>query len=334
MRKRAALVCLSTLLILSVVFPRSSRSCAPDDYSCLVQEAYGVVRTNLGDAAEELLRVGRGGDRVAASESMGEATDAVDAMVNRAGSDVKLLKKVISFQKKVVKAAATVADGTKTGSTALKSVTAAMVAGDKSFVGKPVLVEVDAKTAGFHNPGDQVTFAIYNVGGEPCTETPVINIVNVFDGEAILPGYVINSDGTFSVTMGREPGGARVTITACGQTSTRLLYNYGPKAVKGVPAGFPTDLEPGNYQLCFSIDGIETCPPILLPLTNLKSFAQIVVTAINTVTSSLVLPPGCTVRSWYGAATDTSFSFSFSATCCDPDVGCATETVVFTIRKV
>jgi hypothetical protein len=328
---RTVVLAIAAMAVFGLFSPLQVSACEPDDLVCMMVEARDHANASLGMAAIQLLLIGRGGDRDEAStyaaEASGAAADLVDLV-----ADPKLLKKILSYQKKVQKVLTDVNDDAKKGSAVVKSIKAAIVAGDKLPFPKPMLAELNAKTAGFHKPGEEVTFAVYTSTGEPCTDTIDIEIESPFGSGNVVQGWRDNGDGTFTLTMGSDAGGARVTATACGQTSSRLLYNYGPKAVSGVPPGFPTNLEPGNYQMCYSGPISGCIGPI--PLTNLKAFAKIITGVIDSVMASLVVPPGCSAASWYTPAVNDSFSFSFTVTCCVPDAGCSTVTMTFTISRV
>src|SRR5207237_284692 len=81
----------------------------------------------------------------------------------------------------------------------------------------------------------------------------------------------------------------RVSGTACGRSSTRLLFNYGPKAVNGLPPGFPANLPTGTYALSYAASGVVSIPetPLAtLPNLGIHAFARAVVTAFQQVAAA------------------------------------------------
>jgi hypothetical protein len=119
------------------------------------------------------------------------STYAAEAMAPQLTSWISLqtlLKKVLSYQKKVQKVLTDVNDDAKKGSAVLKSIKSAIVAGDKLPFPRPMLAELDAKTAGFHKPGEEVTFAVYTSTGEPCTDTVLVEIESPFGSGNVVQG--------------------------------------------------------------------------------------------------------------------------------------------------
>src|SRR5262249_56893569 len=108
-------------------------------------------------------------------------------------------------------------------------------------VGHPVVGEIDAASAGFHHPGDVVHLQTSAADGSVCTEPAVVGVVNDSFGTSVDLGSVVvdQATGVVSLTMGPDQGLARVTVTACGQATTVLLYNYGPEPPNGLPKDFP-----------------------------------------------------------------------------------------------
>ncbi len=100
----------------------------------------------------------------------------------------------------------------------------------------PAVVELGAKTAGFHEPGDLLEFRIHpgrDAEGQPCLEEPQVAVIDPFGNGSVLEGYEVvasNADGSFDieVVMGDNGGPARVEVTSCGVTRRWLLFNYGP----------------------------------------------------------------------------------------------------------
>src|SRR5439155_400386 len=112
-------------------------------------------------------------------------------------------------------------------------------------------------------------------------------------------------------------GGARVTVTACGRSSTRLLFNYGPKAVNGLPPGFPANLPTGTYALSYAASGVVSIPetPLAtLPNLGIHAFARAVVTAFQQVAAAYASPE-CSITVRYSPFDGSSFTATFSVTC-------------------
>ena len=195
-----------------------------------------------------------------------------------------------------------------------------------ALAGKPILVETNSRTAGFHHPGDQVTFRVLGPDGAPCTETPTLVVENQFGATAVdLSSVHQLADGTIALTMGDEAGGARVTVTACGRSSTRLLFNYGPKAVNGLPPGFPANLPTGTYALSYAASGVVS-------ILGIHAFARAVVTAFQQVAAAYASPE-CSITVRYSPFDGSSFTATFSVTC-TVDGASASETLVFRVRRI
>src|SRR5262249_38918235 len=75
-------------------------------------------------------------------------------------------------------------------------------------IGHPVVGEMDAASAGFHHPGDEVRLQIYASDGSICTEPPVVDVVNDSFGTSVDPNSVVvdQATGTVSITMGPDQG--------------------------------------------------------------------------------------------------------------------------------
>jgi len=96
-----------------------------------------------------------------------------------------------------------------------------------------VVVEQDAKSAGFHDAGAVVPFQV--LVPDSCVEAPVVTVANAYGANAVIPGTIQPSpDGSYQIPMTSEGWGAgRVTVTACGKTDTWLVYNGGIKSRAG-----------------------------------------------------------------------------------------------------
>jgi len=211
----------------------------------------------------------------------------------------------------------------------------ARVTGVATLAGKPILVETNSRSAGFHRPGDVVTFRVLGPDGGPCTEAPQVVVENQFGATAVdLASVHQEADGTLALTMGDQAGGAKVTVTACGQSSTRLLFNDGPKSVPGLPTGFPAGLPQGSYVISFSASGAATIPETPLatiPNLGARAFAQALVKAFQGVAAAYA-SPDCSIAVHYSPFDGESFTATYSVTC-TVDQATATETVVFRVRR-
>lgn len=83
-----------------------------------------------------------------------------------------------------------------------------------------------AGSSGFHAPGAQITFRVSG-----CDEPPGVTAANASatsHQRTVEPVVEDLGDGRFRVTLGPDVGGARVTVTACGETRELLLFDEGP----------------------------------------------------------------------------------------------------------
>jgi hypothetical protein len=201
-----------------------------------------------------------------------------------------------------------------------------------SRLGTPVIAEVKARSAGFHRPGDHVTLRVLAADGSPCNETPAVTVENQYSSSAVdLSTVAANADGTITLTMGDGAGSARVTVTACGRSTTRLLFNYGPKAGHGIP----TNLPPGTYELSYSASGEVNIPKTILgtvPLIDAGLFVQELKSVFDQVAGAYRVP-GCAQTVHYSRFNGSSFSVTFRVSCTSGPVS-ASETLRFTVRKV
>jgi len=249
----------------------------------------------------------------------------------------QLVRKLGALQRLLGHAQAAVDNPAERASRRVRSlkVAYARVGSVAALAGKPILVETNARTAGFHHPGDQVTFRVLGPDGGPCTETPTVTVENQFGAAAVdLSSVHAPGDGTIALTMGDDAGGARVTVTACGQSSTRLLFNYGPKTVKGLPTGFPASLPGGTYTVSYSASGVvnigET-PLVTLPNLGGHLFAHALVSAFQQVAAAYA-SPDCTTGVHYSRFDGDLFTATYSVTC-TVDQATASETIVFYVRR-
>jgi len=215
------------------------------------------------------------------------------------------------------------------------------------LLGHPLLAEVSPATAGFHTPGQLVRFQVDPSG---CMDTPTVMVQNAGTSPSVdLSSVALDPvTGILSLRMGLAPGGARVQVTACGHTVTRLLYNYGTPPVPGLPDGFPQYLTKGNYTMTYGGSAESRCPnpmggdfvvttPIpttpvgTFPLVNVKTFANAVVQAFDTAVAAAT-QPGCSQSVSYSPATDTGFSVTYTVQCTSGQCT-ATSTITFTLQK-
>jgi hypothetical protein len=162
------------------------------------------------------------------------------------------------------------------------------------------------------------------------------------------------------VTMQGGCGAAGITAWCNGVESRRLLVSTDcdgklpatSPAVSGLPTGFPTDLPKGTYVMTYSanIDAITCCccspqtctttpgysiPLTTLgtfPLTNLKTFAKVLVQAFDAAVAA-VSEPGCSQSVSYSPFTYDAFTVTYTVTCFSEGCTGGTTTVNFTLQK-
>jgi hypothetical protein len=203
-----------------------------------------------------------------------------------------------------------------------------------ALLGSPVLAEVNARSAGFHRPGQAVAFRILGPDGGPCNETPTVTVENQYASSAVdLTTVVAGPDGTVTMTMGAGAGGARVTVTACGQTSSRLLFNYGPRTSGG--RGVPANLPEGLYALSFSASGYVSIPETSLGTldnTDAQAFANTLRDVVRQAAAAYDVP-GCSSSTTYSRFNGESFTITFRVTCSNGAVT-VSERLLFRVRKL
>jgi hypothetical protein len=218
-----------------------------------LQDQLTPVVGSLESAAQALAE----SDRSAAAAALADAESA-SAVLAAAAADPsaagalaaaakKARKAAASLSAAAVRAHATALNDKKSVAAVLKSVKAASLkAGGFAgvFLKVPtlgpvvILEEVNAKSAGFHKPGEVVTFRahVYPVGS--CAGPASVDLVDAaaVHGKTSVLGagtFGVTPGSLFTVTMGPDAGAARVVLTACGRTSVRLLNNYGGKPAAG-----------------------------------------------------------------------------------------------------
>jgi len=198
-----------------------------------------------------------------------------------------------------------------------------------------VLAETKPRSAGFHKPGQEVTFRVLGPDDGPCNETPIVTVENQYASSAVdLTTVVAHPDGTVTMTMGAGAGGARVTATACGQTDSRLLFNYGPRT-SGRGRGIPGNLPEGLYALSFSASGYVDIPETQLGTfmnTDAAAFADYLRDAIRQAAGAYSVP-GCSSSTRYSQFNGESLTIRFRVTCSRGGVT-ASETMRFRVRKL
>jgi hypothetical protein len=188
-----------------------------------------------------------------------------------------------------------------------------------SRVGHPVIAEANARSAGFHEPGDLVELQIYGLDGTPCLETPQIVVQNGPLSAALDLGSVAvdESSGRVTLMMGEQQGGGSVTVTACGRASTMLLYNYGPKPPK-LPKGFPKNLPLGLYEMSYSASGPGfSIPPTVVgtfELVDLRVFYDTLAQSLQQAVAAVSIP-GCKQRLRYTSYDGSGFSIRLRLSC-------------------
>jgi hypothetical protein len=257
------------------------------------------------------------------------------ALVEEIGRLARKVQRIINgLDRLLARAQATVDNPTRSTSRKLKVLKVVYARGLKAsaILGKPVIAEVNARTAGFHRPGDEVTFRVVGADGAPCNETPTVTVENQYFSSAVdLSTVQSHPDGTITMQMGTDSGGARVTVTACGQSSTRLLFNYGPQSPKTMPTNLPT----GGYALSFSASGEVSLPETPLgTLVNTQPgiFAKVLLAALRQAAAAYT-PPECATGIRYSPFDGDSFTVTFSVTCTSGEAT-ASQTLVFRIRRL
>jgi hypothetical protein len=322
-------------------FPARADAATVDDLKAAIRDAQNGLVQAAGALTPD--------DATAAGAALGTALgflDAAGGMLEDPGieaalgtSFARVGKALQKTGKKAAAAQAALADPAAPFKKRLSKLKAAsksaLAAGLK--LGKPVIGQIGGKNAGFHKPGDVVRFQIYAADGTPCLEAPEITVENAPLSSAVDTGSVSvdETTGIITLTMGTGRGGGSVSVTACGQTSTVLLYNYGPPSIPGIPDGFPRDLPPGNYELVYSASGEVTIPPTSLgvfPLVDFKLFAKTLIQAFNQAVAATQPPGNCTQGVNYGSYAGNSFSITYTVTCTVDDVT-STQTTTFTVTK-
>jgi hypothetical protein len=172
----------------------------------------------------------------------------------------------------------------------------------------------------------------------------------------------VDSD-TGIVTMLGGCGAAGITAWCNGMKSRRLLVSTDcdgklpatPPTVPGLPMGFPTDLPKGDYAMTYSVNinaitccccspeqctttpGYSIAPPtylVTIPLTNLKTFAKVLVETFNAAIVAVGVSPGCSQSVSYSPFTDDAFTVTYTLTCYSEGCTGGITTADFTMQKL
>jgi hypothetical protein len=284
------------------------------------------------------------GDAITASAELGEASALLDELAALAGNPTakaemgrlanKVRAKIRTVGRRVHKARMAV-DSPKRFPQQLKSIKTAYAKGLKaaSTISALVFADVDETAVGFHQPGDLVTFQTHAADGTPCAETPTVVVQpQAFPNVVDLSTVATWPDGTITMTMGGNQGCAFVTVTACGRSSTLLLYNYGPALARGFPANLPL----GAYALSVRVTGAVHMPETLMgtiEFYNLQDFANELLAFLNQMGGQLDEVPGCAGRLSYSRFDGQSFTVKLAMSCSYAGQS-ASVTVIFKIEKV
>jgi hypothetical protein len=326
------------LMMLALLLARGSAAQVP-----ALETPLQAFLDQVGTAILQVLRDDGGAGSAAltaARTTLAQLESAVQDPNARAalGDDAKRVARgIATLGRSLGKAESAVGDPVRSAKRKLKALKTLYARGLKvgSRLGHPVIAEVNARSAGFHRPGDQVTFRVLTADGSPCGETPTVTVENQYSSSAVdLATVATHADGTITMTMGDGAGGARVTVTACGRSTTRLLFNYGPRSVNGLPPGFPPNLPHGTYVLSYSASGEVNIPETTvgtIPNVNIRLFAQALELAFDQVAAAYTAP-GCVQDVRYSRFDGGAFSVTFTVTCTSGEAR-ATQTIRFTIRR-
>lgn len=338
-RHRLTSVCLGVALLLTAALARTAQADSADIINQLVEVQNAMLQAAQqhldGDVASA---VGTLDGALAILQSVQTGLED-PALADELGKKVKAAqRKAKVTQKKVAKAQVIIQDGRKKARLKLNKLRAAAKSAFKaaSKLGRPLVAELNPRSAGFHKPGKVVQFQLYAVG---CNEDPVLEVANAGLSSAIdlnSVGYDPNT-GIISLMMGEEQGGGRVTVTACGQSSTVLLYNYGRNnTTQGLPKGFPANLPNGTYAISYFASGVISIPETSLGTVehqDAKAFAEEIVATTRQVVNAVSSIQGCGASVGYSPFNGTSFRATWSITCSVGEVS-VSATVVFKIRKL
>jgi len=189
-----------------------------------------------------------------------------------------------------------------------------------------------------YRPGQLVSMRLELPAG---CEAPAVSLVNntgAGDAEVVNTASLSGPSpkGLFTFRMGEYSGSATIQVTACGLSSTTLIYNFGKPPPNSLPAGFPHPLPRGKYVLSWSKTIVSkqydsaagvwqevpaSVPPTVtgyLVMSDIQTFA-----ATITRTITLALGPGsqsgCLPSFSFSSFTDNVFTASCTLNCPDAD---------------
>jgi hypothetical protein len=268
MRMRVLYLALSAALLLPA---GTARSDALDDYRTLhgqMMESIGAVIVHLFSFEKDEAVVDADAALVSADQLIshvqtGEMKDFLGARGVR-----RVLRRLTVTRRNMQQARNLAASARRPANAVLRKARAANKHGEtvdrlvaKLPVPGAVLAEKNPNSPGFHPPDRIVTFKVLARGpdGSPCEEEPQITVTNLPGANAVITTSVTRlSATTFSIAMGQDFGAARVQITACGVTDTRLIFNKGSRAFGG-RAGALLD---GSWSGSWSVSRPEDCQGI------------------------------------------------------------------------
>jgi glucose/arabinose dehydrogenase len=166
-------------------------------------------------------------DRAAAIAALGAVREAVaDAATGQAAPAMtRVLRRLDA-------ASAACADSTASDAAAVRAARRAAVAARDAaralVTGDDGVVVLERRGAGFHRPGATADFRVRG-----CAEQPDVVVAVVGTDELanpVEPAPQIVSPSRFRVKFGPDLGGARVTVTACGETQDWYLFGTGHRA--------------------------------------------------------------------------------------------------------
>jgi hypothetical protein len=297
------------IMLMLLLIPLSSAQGALADRLATLQDLHTLKSGHLVATFEFLSN----GNRIAATNEISTALnfDDILASVNQGVTEgdltLKVAKQLVSAFSKEAKTLGKLYDtlnDVRKGQTAvyaaLKNTAKAFDKTDATIAkigggGIQTMAEVNAKTAGFHNPYDYVTFKVSGLPPGECLSNGSVklSIVSTATSLGYHPVYepeIIGCD-TFQVQMGPDQGGAMVVATfPDGHTRKWGLYNYGKNGAKITNAAFV-----GCYAASAS-------GSITVPLPDGSSYTASAAFTYNY----------CVDTSGKGQVTQTDFDFNFA----------------------
>jgi hypothetical protein len=302
------------------------------------------LQSSLAEIASAVVAVSQG-DATAAAADLGEASALLEELATLAAGPAvkaemgrlanKARAKIRKAGKRVRKARTAVGSPKKPFTQQLKALKAAYADGlnAASTVSTLVVAEEGGKAAGFHKPGDLVTFRARAADGTPCTEIPAVTVQHQgFPNVVDLSTVATWPDGTITMAMGEDQGVAYVTVTACGRSGMLLLYNYGPKLAHG----FPPNLPLGTYALSVRITGFVDIPetPVgTLDNIDVREFAEDLISMLEQAADQFRYVPGCSIRINYTRFDGQAFTAKFGLSCSIAGQS-ASVTMIFKIERI